>query len=145
MGMNEEAMALRHYKQLRVYVGAVEVRRQVFELSRAWPKEERYALTDQVRRASRAISANLAEAWAKRRYERHFISKLTDALAETEETVVWLDVAHECGYVDDQQHDDLASLCHRICGGLVRMMHEPAKWCGPAGLVEEELASYNLD
>lgn len=138
------AMSVSHYKELRVYDWCVELRRNVFELSRAWPKEERYALTDQARRSSRAIGANIAEAWAKRRYERHFVSKLTDALAEAEETTVWLDVAEECGYLDATMHYDLEQLCHRICGGLVKMMHEPGKWCAGT-TVREEIAPYKYD
>jgi four helix bundle protein len=135
-------MAVKHYKELGVYGLAVEVRRAVFQLSKTWPKEERYALTDQVRRSSRSIGANVAEAWAKRRYERHFVSKLTDALAEAEETVVWLDVALECGYLDKERHAALTKRCRQICGGLVKMMREPGSWCGPAGLVREGPADY---
>jgi len=137
-------MAIRHYKDLRVYIGCVELRRAVFELSRRWPKEERYALTDQIRRSSRSIGANIAEAWAKRRYERHFVSKLTDSLGEAEETVVWLDVAEECGYLDAQLRRELAEACNKICGGLIKMIHEPEKWCAAAS-VREDLAPYSFD
>ena len=135
-------MAVTHYKQIGVYGLAVDVRREVFELSKVWPKEERYALTDQVRRSSRAIGANLAEAWAKRRYERHFVSKLTDALAEAEETVVWLDVALECSYLNEEHHAILTKRCRQVCGGLVKMMRAPEAWCGLAGLVREDPADY---
>ena len=135
-------MAVKHYKELGVYGLAVEVRRDVFLLSKTWPKEERYALTDQVRRSSRSVGANVAEAWAKRRYERHFVSKLTDALAEAEETVVWLDVALECGYLDEQQHADFTRQCRQICAGLVKMMRNPDAWCGPSGLVREDPTDY---
>lgn len=137
-------MSVRHYKELRVYGGCVELRRAVFDLSRGWPKEERYALTDQVRRSSRSIGSNIAEAWAKRRYDRHFVSKLTDSLGEAEETVVWLDVAEECGYLDAVLHQELVELCNRICGGLIRMMHVPEKWCA-ATTVREDLATYDPD
>lgn len=84
----------------------------------------------------------MAEAWAKRRYRRHFISKLTDALGEIEETSVWLDVANECGYLSREDHADLITLCDAISGGLVLMMRDPEKWCGPANLVAEPAALY---
>lgn len=133
---------MRRFRELRVYEQAVELRRQVFELSRRWPKEERYALTDQVRRSSRSVGANVAEAWSKRRYERHFVSKLSDAHAEAAETSVWLEVALECGYIGEEEHTTLHVLCDRIGGGLVKMMREPGKWCGPASLIREEEAPY---
>lgn len=132
-----------HYKRLAVYGLAVEVRQGVFAASKSWPKEERYALTDQVRRSSRSVGANIAEAWAKRRYERHFVSKLTDALAEAEETVVWLDVALECGYLSGPEHEILAARCRKICGGLVTMMRDPAAWCDPSGLIREDPVPYD--
>lgn len=125
-----------------MYEQAVELRRRVFELSRQWPKEERYALTDQIRRSSRSVGANIAEAWSKRRYERHFVSKLTDAHAEGAETSVWLDVALECGYLEREAHSALQALCDQVGGGLVKMMREPEKWCGPAGLVREDETFY---
>lgn len=136
-------MAITHFRQLGVYELAVALRRRVFEMSRAWPRDERYALIDQIRRSSRSVGACIAEAWAKRRYERHFISKLTDALGEAEETTVWLDVALECAYISDEENADLSADCRRICSGLVKMMREPEKWCGPAGLVLEDFAPYD--
>ncbi len=136
---------VRHYKELGIYGLAVEPRQGVFGLSKGWPKEERYALTDQVRRSSSAVGANVAEAWAKRRYPKHFVSKLTDALAEAEETVVWLDTARECGYLSDESHADLTRTTRRICAGLVHMMRHPETWCGTAGLVQEDAALYGID
>ncbi len=138
-------MAITSFRELRVYERVVELRQRVFVESKTWPKEERYALTDQVRRSSRAIGANLAEAWAKRRYGRHFVSKLTDALAEAAETSVWLDVALECGYLTEAEHARLNAWCREIRGGLVRMMQEPEKWCGPSGLIREEEMPYAFD
>lgn len=126
-----------HYKDLGIYRKAVELRRAVFASSKAWPKEERYALTDQVRRSSRSIGANVAEAWAKRRYPKHFVSKLTDALAEGEETIVWLDTARECGYLEPDEHDTLTRTTRQICAGLVHMMRSPGSWCGPSRIVRE--------
>lgn len=128
-----------------MYQRSVELRQAVFEASRAWPKEERYALTDQARRSSRSVSANLAEAWAKRRYPKHFVAKLTDALGEAEETLVWLEVAEECGYLDATHRDNLTRSTRQLVGGLVKMMRHPDQWCGPAGLVREDAELYDSD
>jgi four helix bundle protein len=131
--------------QLRVYQDAFEIAMRLFELSKAWPKEERYALTDQVRRSSRSICANLAEAWAKRLYPRHFISKLSDAHGEAAETAVWITFATKCGYLPAPDADMLQASCQRLIGGLVTMMNQPDKWCGPSSLVREAPESYDLD
>jgi four helix bundle protein len=84
------------FRDLVVYQKAKEVSRTIFEISKGFPKEETYSLTDQIRRASRSIGAQIAEAWAKRRYARHFVSKLTDADAEQMETQHWVDEAYDC-------------------------------------------------
>src|ERR1039457_177212 len=89
----------RSFKDLRVYQKAREVSRAVFRLSKAFPKEEMYSLTDQTRRAARSVGAQIAEAWGKRRYEKHFVSKLTDADAEQMETQHWVGEALDCGYL----------------------------------------------
>lgn len=125
-------MSIRSFRDLRVYESAVELRRGVFTASKRWPKEERYALTDQARRSSRAVGANLAEAWSKRRYPRHFVAKLTDAHGEAEETGVWLDTARECGYLDDDGHGALVSLVRATAGGLATMIRQSEKWSGGA-------------
>lgn len=137
-------MAIGHFRELRVYQIAFETAMQIFELSKTWPKEERYALTDQIRRSSRSVCANIAEAWRKRRYVPHFISKLSDADSEAAETQAWLDFAHCCDYIAQEEHSRLNANCDTISGGLVRMMTEPDKWCGPATLkVREEETSYD--
>jgi len=89
----------RSFKELRVYQKAREVSDTVFRLSKSFPREEMYSLTDQLRRAARSVGAQIAEAWGKRRYERHFVSKLTDAAAEQLETQHWIGEALDCGYV----------------------------------------------
>jgi len=99
-------------------------------------------LTDQVRRASRAVCANVSEAWRKRRYERHFVSKLSDADAEAAETQGWLDFALACQYITREAYEDLDQEYESISGGLVTMMRNPAQWCGPSRLVKEEEAAY---
>ena len=105
---------------------------ELFEVSKRWPREERYALTDQVRRSSRSVCANLAEAWSKRRYPRHFVSKLSDAHGEAEETLVWIGFARDCGYLSSDVAHSEEVRCRRVIGGLVKMMRSPASWCGPA-------------
>jgi four helix bundle protein len=130
-------MRVNHFRELHIYSLATQLRREVYTQSGAWPAVERYALTAQVRRSSRAISSNLAEAWAKRRFARHFVAKLTDALGEVEESMVWLDVASECGYLTDGDHARLTVVSRQIASGLVHMMRRPEKWCGPASLAGE--------
>jgi four helix bundle protein len=111
-----------------VYQLAFEVAMQIFELSKDCPKEERYALTDQIRRSSRSICANMAEAWRKRRYPAHFVSKLSDADTEAAETEVWLDFAERTGYIDTKQHAALRDEYDHICRMLSKMMANPEVW-----------------
>jgi four helix bundle protein len=91
-------------KELRVYKKAYDLAMKIFFLSKSWPADEKYSLTDQIRRASRSVCANLREAWAKRRYEAHFISKLTDADGENSDTDTWLDYALDCLYLSVEDH-----------------------------------------
>jgi len=111
---------------------AFEAAMKIYNLSKGWPKEEKYALTDQIRRSSRSVCANMAEAWRKRRYVAHFISKLSDSDSEAAETQSWLDFAMSCGYITDTNFRELDLVYENISGGLVKMMSEPNKWCGPA-------------
>jgi len=137
---------VRSYRELRVFASAVELRRGAFEASKTWSKAERYALTDQVRRSSRSVGANIAEAWSKRRYPRHFVAKLTDAHGEAEETGVWLDTARECGYLTGDQHADLMALVRATAGGLATMIRQSDRWAGsPDGSVREVDVPYDLD
>ncbi|MGH2522993.1 MAG: four helix bundle protein [Anaerolineales bacterium] len=128
---------VQHHRELRVFQSSFEAAMRIFEKSKNWPKEERYALTDQIRRSSRAICANIAEAWRKRRYEATFVSKLSDADAEVAETQVWLDFALACDYIDQTLYSELYRQYDQISGGLVKMMADPSPWCGPATLREE--------
>src|SRR5437016_11607801 len=93
-------MKIRSHRELDVYCRAFDLAMDVFEQSKTFPREETYSLTDQIRRSSRSICANLAEAWRKRRYEGAFVAKLSDAETETAETQVWLEFAVKCGYVE---------------------------------------------
>jgi four helix bundle protein len=117
------------FKDLRVYKLAFEIQQEIFETSKRFPKEERYALTDQIRRASRSIGANLAEAWQKRRYVAHFVSKLTDADGEQAETQHRLDTAIACNYFSKEEQEALLVKCSRIGQMLGTMMARPEKFC----------------
>jgi four helix bundle protein len=97
---------------------------QICECSRSWPPEEKYSLTDQIRRSSRSVCANLREAWAKRRYEAHFLSKLTDSDAENSETDTWLDFARDCGYISKEEHSGFVKDCQEIGAMLGSMMNK---------------------
>lgn len=131
-------MSIDRVEELRIYRRAFEASMQVFEWSKRWPKEERYALTDQARRSSRSVCANLSEAWAKRRYPKHFINKLSDAHGEAEETLTWLRFAVRCGYPTGENIDQFTTRYREVIGGLINMMNRPDRWCGPAQKVEEE-------
>lgn len=118
--------AIRHFTDLIAYQKAFELGRLVFRVSKGWPAEERYALTDQVRRSSRSVGANIAESWAKRRYEAHFISKLSDADAELLETEHWLRCALDHGYLSQAQFDEFHALMREIGRILGSGIQNPA-------------------
>jgi four helix bundle protein len=123
-------MATRHH-DLEVYQRAFEAAMEVFELSKRFPKEEAYSLVDQVRRSSRSVCANLAEAWRKRRYEAAFVSKLNDAETEAAETQVWLQFAVRCEYVTPSERRELYRVYHGILRTLVGMANHADSWLLP--------------
>jgi len=118
------------FRDLHVYKEAVRLAREVFTASRSFPREELYSLTDQIRRSSRSIAANIAEAWAKREYEAHFIAKLSDSLAETFETQAWLDHASSCGYLDSSQHAAINSICDFVAAMIRNTSAKAKSFCG---------------
>lgn len=120
--------ALKSHKELVVFKLAFKTSMEIFKLTKSFPKEEVYSLTSQIRRSSRSVSANIAEAFRKRRYEKAFISKLSDAEAEAGETQVWLDYALECAYMQKGDLKKLFDDYERILGMLVTMMQQPEKW-----------------
>jgi S23 ribosomal protein. len=138
-------MMVESFRDLRVYKRAFQAARRIFRCTESWPKEERYALTDQIRRSSRSVFANVAEAWRKRRYPKHFISKLSDADAEAAETRAWLDAALDHDYISQSTYEDLDAKYDTISGSLVKMMSNSDRWCGPATEVQEESIPYNTD
>lgn len=118
------------FRDLNVYKLAVELQQEIFELTKRFPKEEIYSLTNQIRRASRSIGANIAESWHKRRYPAHFLSKLSDADAEQAETQHWLDTSLKCKYITSQEHRALLDKCMSIGRMLGKMMGNPDSFCG---------------
>ena len=122
-------MGVKSFKELIVYQKAYDLAMQIFELSKTFPTEEKYSLTDQIRRSSRSITSNIAESWAKKRYVRSFISKLTDSLGEEYETECWLDYAKDSKYVTSAQHINIQSRYDEVRKLLLSMINNPEKWC----------------
>ena len=130
-------MRINSYRELDVYQNAFEAAMEIFELTKRFPVEERFSLTVQIRRSSRSICANLAEAWGKRRYPASFASKVCDAYAEASETQVWLDLALKSGYLPLNSYTSLVKRYDGIGAQLYRMMSNPDLWCKPSTLTEE--------
>jgi four helix bundle protein len=121
-------MAAQSVKELTVYKKAYALAMEVFEISKRFPPEERYALTGQIRRSSRSVCLNLREAWAKRRYVNHFISKLTDCDGECNETDSSLDFAKDCDYISVENHSELTALNAEVGKMLGSMLRTPEKF-----------------
>ncbi|HYT90805.1 MAG TPA: four helix bundle protein [Gemmataceae bacterium] len=116
------------HQDLEVYRKALDAAMEIFEATKSFPKEEIYSLTDQIRRSSRSVCANLAEAWRKRRYRAAFIAKVSDAEAEAAETQVWLEFAAKCNYVERDRAAALYHTYHAIIGIFVGMRTHPETW-----------------
>jgi four helix bundle protein len=121
--------AIRSFRDLKVYQAARAAAKEVFEVSGHFPREERFSLTDQIRRASRSVAANIAEAWRKRRYLAAFVSKLSDADGEAAEVCSWLDMAMDCAYINEATFSNLNKRYDHLGAQLRLMMDEPEKWC----------------
>ncbi len=102
---------------------------EIFEISKSFPKEEKYSLTDQMRRSSRSVTSNIAESWARRRYEKSFVSKLTDSLGEENETETWLDYSKDCKYLQKETHETLLNEYGEVRKMLISMINNSDKWC----------------
>lgn len=122
-------MGVKSFKELIVYQKAYNLAIQIFELTNKFPKEEKYSLTDQIRRSSRSISSCIAESWAKKRYPKAFVNKLTDSLGEEYETECWLDYAKDFKYIKTDQHSELLSGYDEVRRMLLSMINDPGKWC----------------
>ncbi len=133
---------VRHFRDLEVYKKQRLLAKEVFALTKTFPREEQYSMTDQLRRASRSIGAQIAEAWAKRLYPKHFVSKLTDADGEQLETQHWLVEASDCAYVDEPTARRLLGVCEEIGRMLGSMMQKADTFASPDYTLQEEPASY---
>ena len=121
--------AIKSYRDLIVFQKAYKVSMEIFKISKGFPKEEKYSLTDQIRRSSRSVTSNLCEAWAKKIYIKSFVSKLSDSLGEEYETEGWLDYSKDCGYIDPKTHADLLSQYDEVRKMLIAMINNPEKFC----------------
>ena len=131
------------FRDLVVYQKARELQHEILRLTRTFPADEKFSLTDQVRRSSRSIGANIAEAWAKRRYEKHFVGKLTDADGEQYETQHWIETAVDCEYLDSQKARPLLERCTEIGRLLGGMMEKADLFCGePLKVLREPAVEY---
>jgi four helix bundle protein len=120
--------AIRSYKELDVYRRAMDLAMDVFKITSGFPSQERYSLVDQIRRSSRSVCANIAEAWRKRRYKAAFVSRLSDAETEAAETQVWIEFSHRCGYIDDDSARRLDGGYDHVIAQLITIMESPDKW-----------------
>ena len=119
----------RGYRDLKVYQLAYELALKIQEITKTFPKEEKYSLVDQIRRSSRSVPTNLAEAWKKRRYEKAFISKLIDCAGEAGETEVWLDFSKDFGYLNENKYSELIDKYDEVNRMLYGMMDKSEKFC----------------
>ncbi len=119
---------IQSHEELDVYRLAFEAAMHIFQLSKKFPREETYSLMDQIRRSSRSVCSNIAEAWRKRRYEAAFVSKLNDAEAESAETQVWIRFSMECGYLSKELGEEFYQKYNQIIGKLVNMIIKPDPW-----------------
>jgi four helix bundle protein len=120
--------SVKHFRELDVYQGAMSLVLRIFELTKHFPVEEKYALTDQVRRSSRSVCANLAEAWRKRRYRAAFVSKLNDAETEVAETQVHVEIAFRHSYIRQEVFAELDDACDKILAQIVKMIDQADRW-----------------
>lgn len=141
--------ALKHassFRDLIVYQKSRQLQRDIRNITMTFPKDEKFSLTDQIRRSSRSIGANIAESWAKRRYEKHFISKLTDSDGEQMETQHWIETALDCEYIDQKTSAQLIDKCLEIGRMLNGMMDKADMFCGePPRAVREESVEYFVE
>jgi len=117
------------FRDLIVFQKSYKLAMEIYEITKIFPKEEKYSLVDQIRRSSRSVSANIAEAWVKRKYPKSFVSKLLDSLAEEAETEVWIDMSKDCKYINDELHNSLLERCQEVAKMLNSMINTPGKFC----------------
>jgi four helix bundle protein len=125
---NNNQKKVKTHEDLEVYQIAFEAAMRIFEMSKQFPVEEKYSLTDQIRRSSRSVCANLAEAWRKRRYKAAFVAKLNECESEAAETQVWLKFAVKCEYLDTDSGREIYGIYNQILGSFVKMISNPNNW-----------------
>ena len=128
---------IKSFREVHIWQNAIDAAMRIFEVSEAFPRSERFSLTDQIRRSSRSVAANFAEAWWRRRYRAAFISKLNECECEAAETQTWIEFALRYGYIDQSSYKELTQMYDRILGQLVTMMVEADKW-----LIHEDETEY---
>lgn len=134
------------HRDLIVYEKSRTLAREIFEITKFFPKEEIYSLTDQIRRSSRSVGAQIAEAWAKRAYEKHFVSTLTNSDGEQHETQHWIETAEDCGYISHEKSEQLVEKCREIGRLLGSMIEKASLFCNPpVRSVKESQAEYFVE
>ena len=131
---------VKDFSDLNVYKNAMDGAVELFEISKAFPPEEKFSMVNQIRRSSRSVCANIAEAWMKRLYRAAFVAKLSDSLSEAAETIVWLEIAERCQYVVPEDRERIETKYREIIGQLVKMTNQADQW-----LVKDEEALYKTD
>lgn len=121
-------MIIQSFRELRVYISAMDAAMEIFQITKSFPPEEKYSLTDQIRRSSRSVCANIGEAWRKRRYKAAFIAKLSDSETEACETQIWLEFAKRCNYLEEEKASNLTGKYDHILSQLVLMISDADKW-----------------
>jgi four helix bundle protein len=121
-------MKIESFRDLRVYQAAIKAAMRIFEITKTFPSEERYSMTDQMRRASRSVCSNIGEAWRRRRYKAAFIAKLNDSETEATETQVWLELALLSKYISEDTYNEMFTEYESITAQLVVMINQPEKW-----------------
>jgi four helix bundle protein len=127
--MEVKMSQINSFRDLIVFQKAYKLAMDIFKITKSFPKEEKYSLTDQIRRSSRSITTNIAEAWAKKIYIKHFVSKLSDSLGEEYETEVWLDYSRDCEYINLETYEKLMTIYDEVRKMLISMINNPEKFC----------------
>jgi four helix bundle protein len=125
-------MRIKNHKELRVWQDAMDLAMRIFHLTKTFPSHEKHSLIDQIRRSSRSITANISEAWRKRRYQAAFVSKLSDAESEACETQTWIELSLRCGYLKKNETDELDACCEKIMGQIASMIQSSEDWILPS-------------
>jgi four helix bundle protein len=143
--MTEKKYAKSH-RDLIVYQKSRVLAQEIFEMTKSFPREETYSLTDQIRRSSRSVGAQIAEAWAKRAYEKYFISMLTNSDGEQHETQHWIETAEDCGYISHEKAEQMIEKCREIGRLLGSMINKASLFCNPsARSIKEPRAEYFIE